>query len=143
MIARCFLVSLLGASAVAGCASAPAPPPPLAGTAWQLVRFQGGDDRVLVAGDRTHYTLSFASDGALSARIACNRGRGQWTSERPGQLALGPIAMTRAMCPPEPLQERLVKDLAAMRSYVVRDGRLFISLFADGGIYEFEPLPAK
>jgi len=26
------------------------------------------------------------------------------------------------------------------RSYVIKDGRLFLSLMADGGIYEFEPV---
>jgi para-nitrobenzyl esterase len=53
-------------------------------------------------------------------------------------LAFGPLALTRALCPPAPLTERLEKDWAFVRSYVIRDGRLFLSLMADGGIYEFE-----
>jgi para-nitrobenzyl esterase len=31
-----------------------------------------------------------------------------------------------------------VKQWDFIRSYVMRDGRLFLSLMADGGIYEFE-----
>jgi hypothetical protein len=30
-----------------------------------------------------------------------------------------------------------------IRSYVVKDGHLFLSLMADGGIYEFEPIAGK
>jgi para-nitrobenzyl esterase len=41
------------------------------------------------------------------------------------------------------LQRRFVRDLDFVRSYVVRDGHLFLSLMADGGIYQFEPIPAK
>jgi para-nitrobenzyl esterase len=29
--------------------------------------------------------------------------------------------------------------MAYVRSYVIRNGHLFLSLMADGGIYEFEP----
>jgi para-nitrobenzyl esterase len=30
-------------------------------------------------------------------------------------------------------------DLPNFRSYVLKDGKLFLALVADGGIYEFEP----
>ncbi len=38
---------------------------------------------------------------------------------------------------------RLVKfeHLPLVRSYVLKDGHLFLSLMADGGIYEYEPMP--
>jgi hypothetical protein len=36
-------------------------------------------------------------------------------------------------CPPSALNKRFVKDLAYVRSYVLRDGNLYISLLADGG----------
>jgi hypothetical protein len=36
---------------------------------------------------------------------------------------------------------RLVEEYCAcIRSYVTKDGHLFLSLMADGGIYEFEPV---
>jgi para-nitrobenzyl esterase len=111
----------------------------LEGTAWQLVKFEGGDGKALVAADRTQYTVAFDAGGALSVRIACNHGRGTWQSDGPSQLAFGPLALTRAMCPADPLQDRLMKDWSFVRSYVLTDGRLFLSLMADGGIYEFEP----
>jgi heat shock protein HslJ len=114
---------------------------PLAGTSWQLVRFQGSDDKTLTPDDRAKYTIAFGTDGSVSARIDCNRGHGTWISAGPSHLQLGPLALTRAMCPPGSLHDRLVKDWSYVRSYVLKNGHLFLSLMADGGIYEFEPLP--
>lgn len=126
--------------ACAGPLPPPASPTPgLAGTAWHLVRFKGSDDTVVTPEDRAQYTLAFARDGSFTARIDCNRARGTWTSTAPGQVELGPLAMTRAMCPPGSLHDRMVRHLSMMRSYMIRDGRLFLSLMADGGIYEFAP----
>ena len=117
-------------------------PASLAGTSWQLVRFQGGDDSVVTPDDGGKYTLTFGSDGSLTARIDCNRGRGTWTSSGPGQISFGPMALTRAACPPNSMHDRIVKHLPSIRSHVVRAGHLFLSLMADGGIYEFQPAAA-
>ncbi len=43
------------------------------------------------------------------------------------------------MCPPGSLHDQIVKQWGNIRSYVMKDGHLFLSLMADGGIYEFEP----
>jgi uncharacterized lipoprotein YbaY len=112
---------------------------PLSGTSWRLVRFQGGDGAVLTPDDRSKYTLEFDGQGGIAARIDCNRGRGTWTSSGANQLRLGPLALTRAQCPPGSLHDQIVRQWGNVRSYVLRDGRLFLSLMADGGIYEFEP----
>lgn len=115
-------------------------PATLSGTSWQLVRFLGSDDKTLMPGERAKYTVAFGSDGSVSVRIDCNRGRGSWKSGGPNQLRFGPLALTRAMCPPAPLNERIPKDWASVRSYTFQNGHLFLSLMANGGIYEFEPL---
>jgi para-nitrobenzyl esterase len=112
----------------------------LGGTSWQLVKFQGGDDTVLTPDEKSKYTLAFAADGGVSVRIDCNRGRGTWKSAAPKQIEFGPLALTRAQCPPGSLHDRIVKHWPYLRSYLVRDGHLFLSLMADGGSYEFEPL---
>jgi heat shock protein HslJ/membrane-bound inhibitor of C-type lysozyme len=118
-------------------------PATLGGTAWQLVTFEGGDGKTLTPDLKSKYTIEFGTDGNLSARIDCNRGRGAWTSAGPNQLELGPLALTRAMCPPGSLHDRIVKDLLLVRSYVIRNGHLLLALMADGGIYEFEPIAAR
>jgi heat shock protein HslJ len=119
--------------------SAPALPSDLAGTSWHLVKFEGGDGTVLRPSDRSKYTMEFAADGRLTMRIDCNRGRGVWTSPGPNQIAFRSMSMTRAACPPGSLYEQLAKQSGNIRSYVIRDGHLFLALMADSGIYEFEP----
>jgi len=114
--------------------------PDLGGTSWQLVKFESSDGKALVPDDRTKYTIAFAADGSLAARIDCNRGRGTWKSPAPNQLQLGPLALTRAICPPGSLHDHIVKRWSSIRSYVVKDGHLFLSLAVDGGTYELEPL---
>jgi para-nitrobenzyl esterase len=121
---------------LAGCAGL-ASPQTLGGTSWQLVSFRGGDGTVLEPDDPSKYTLSFGADGRLSARIDCNRGTGAWTSPAAGRLQLGPLALTRAICAPGSLHDPIVRQLPYIRSYVMRDGRLYLSLMADGGTYEF------
>ena len=111
----------------------------LEGTAWQLVKFEGGDDTTLTPTERTSYTLEFNAGGRLNARIDCNRGRGTWKSSG-SALELGSLALTRAACPSSSaLAAQLVRHWPFIRSYVLKDGHLFLALIADGGIYEFEP----
>jgi para-nitrobenzyl esterase len=112
----------------------------LEGTAWQLVKFQGGDDRTLTPDDPTKYTVEFGTDGHLSARVDCNRGIGMWTSTGPTQLELSPLALTRAQCPEGSLHDQIAKQWPFISSYVIKDGHLFLALKADGGIYEFAPM---
>jgi para-nitrobenzyl esterase len=89
----------------------------LAGTSWQLVRFEGGDGATLTPDDPAKYTLEFASDGGVTARVDCNRGRSSWRSSGAGQLTLGPLALTRAMCAPGSLHDQIVRQWSYIRSY--------------------------
>jgi heat shock protein HslJ len=111
----------------------------LGATSGQLVKLQGSDDKALTPADQSKYTIAFESDGGVSRRIDCNRGHGVWKSSGPNQLEFGPLALTRAMCGPAALNERIANDWSYVRSYALKDSHLFLSLMADGGIYEFEP----
>ena len=122
-----------------GCAQPAQAPASLAGTSWQLVRFQGGDGALATPDDRSKYTLAFSNEGIFSMRIDCNHGRGGWKSAGPGQVEFGPMAITRAFCPPGSLHDHLIKRWPYVRSYLIRGGKLYLSLMADGGTYEFEP----
>ena len=104
------------------------------------MKFQGGDATTLTPADGAEYTIAFEPGGRLTARIDCNRGMGTWESSGPPQLEFGPLALTRAMCPPGSLHDHIVKQWPYVRSYLIRNGHLFLSLMADGGIYEFEPM---
>lgn len=115
----------------------------LAGTAWRLVEIKSMDDRVYTPQDRSLYTLEFKADGSMQVRADCNLGTGSWTSESPGQLQFGLIAATLAMCPPDSLHDRYMAQFPWVRSYVFKDGHLFLATMADGSIIEFEPLPGS
>lgn len=121
----------------------------LAGTSWRLVEFQSSDDAIgtLRPTDPDRYTLELAEGGALAMRLDCNRGSGSWgaTPSGPdgGALSLGPLAVTRAFCPPPSLGDQIARHAEYVRSYLLRDGRLYLSLMADGGIYVWEPIPGS
>lgn len=122
---------------------------PLLNTAWQLRCIQSMSDEqpTVTVEQPERYTLHFLADGRLALRLDCNRGTGSWQASPAaagpsGQLSFGPIATTRMFCPQPSLESRVGRDLGFVRSYLLRDGHLFLSLMADGGIYEWQPLPA-
>lgn len=126
------ICSLSGLFAVTGQAK---PRKGLTGTSRQLVKFDSSDDITLTPDNRSKYTVSFGKNGRVAVRLDCNRGSGTYKSTPSGRLQLGPLALTRAMCPDMKLHDRVAKDWTAVRSYIIKDQHLFLSLMADGGIY--------
>ncbi len=118
---------------------------PLAGTAWELVSIQSMDDAVGTTSiaDPSLYTVRFGENGRAVLRFNCNRGEGRWTAKTSaadsGQLRFGPIKATRARCPPPSIDERVARDMGYVRSYLLREGRLHMSLMADAGIDTWRP----
>jgi para-nitrobenzyl esterase len=140
------------AAAIAACATTPSSPPPsspsapasvasLEGSSWRLVQIQMSNGATRAAIERSRYTLGFGANGVLNVRFDCNRGSGSWKSSGPNNVEFGPLALTRAMCPMGSLHDELVRQWSYVRSYVIKDGRLYLSLMADGGTIEFEPSP--
>jgi len=120
--------------------------PQLAGSAWQLVAIQSMDDAqgTFRIAHPERFTLDFENDGHARFRIDCNRGSATWKAApssklTSGSLEFGPLAMTRMACTPNSHDRRVLRDLPYVRSYLLKDGRLFMSLMADGGIYEWAP----
>jgi len=118
--------------------------PTLAGTSWRLASFQANNDgsQALRPGTPDGFTLSFGQDGRLAVKLDCNRGTGPWqavaTDATGGTLSLGPVATTRAMCPPDAVGSRLAQDLPALRAWRLQDNRLHTGLPADAGVYVWE-----
>ena len=137
------------AVALGACASTPSTPSAagattpvsLEGSSWRLVQIAMSDGVTRPAIERSRYTVGFGKEGVLNLRFDCNRGRGSWKSSGPGNLEFGPLALTRAMCPVGSLHDMLVRQWPNVRSYLVKDGRLFLSMMADGGTIELEPAP--
>src|SRR5690348_2516759 len=107
----------------------------LAGSSWRLVAIQSMDD---VQGTSTPpsgqiYRVTFGADGRAVFTLNCNRAIGGWSSEpsadgRSGSLAFTAVVMTRAFCPPPSLDTRIARDLGFVRSYLLGDGTLSMSL---------------
>jgi heat shock protein HslJ len=135
------------ATGAAAPATAPAAPP-LAGTAWQLVELQSMDDSqgVRRPADPSRYTMRLEADGRVTMTLDCNNATGDWKAEAAasdpasGSFEFGALAATAALCPPPTLGEDVSAQAQYVRGYLIKDGRLNLSLMADGGIQVWEPL---
>jgi heat shock protein HslJ len=115
----------------------------LAGTAWRLVSIETGAGRPLLPSDDTAYTIDFQADGRLRARIDCNGGRARWNTPAPGRIEFGPLGLTQKPCKPGSLQDRIMQDWRAIRSWTLKANHLFLSVNGGKATYEFRPLPPK
>ena len=122
-------------------------PPFLAGTAWRLVEFQSMDDAIGTVRPEASalYTMRLHGDGTVNLRLNCNQAKGSWSATPSGDTTsggfeFGPLAMTRAFCPPPSMDASIAAQAGFIRSYLLKDGRLYLGLMADGGIYAWEPL---
>ena len=141
-IASILCAFLAGACAARG--AAPAGAPGLAGTSWRLVEFRSSDDAIgtVRPAAGTEYTMAFGTDGRVTMRLDCNRASGGYTAAASGgdggTLAFAPLAMTRAFCGERSMDTRIARDAEFVRTYLLRDGRLYLDLMADGGTYVWE-----
>jgi para-nitrobenzyl esterase len=141
LVALALAIAACGTSAPGTPAAPASTPATLEGTNWRLVQISMSDGVTRPAIDRSRYTMGFGENAVLHLRFDCNRGRGSWKSSGGGHLEFGPLSLTRAMCPPGSLHDSLVRQWPYVRSYLLKDGRLYLSLMADGGTIEFEPAP--
>lgn len=112
----------------------------LVGVRWKLVEIASMDDSTYVPSDPSLYTFELQSNGSITIRADCNRGTGSWSSEYPGKIQFSQIAATQAMCLPGSLHDRYMGEFKWVRSYVMKNGHLFLATMADGSIIEFEPV---
>jgi para-nitrobenzyl esterase len=134
--------------AAAGCGKTAEVADPLTGTTWQLIQIESmapNEQPSTEIEQRFKYTVTFGDDGKAGFRLDCNRGNSTWTREGEGSsggLTFGPIAVTKMMCPQPSDEAKVAAALADVRSYLVKDGKLHLSLKVDSGIMHFEPLPS-
>ena len=152
---RLSLLAVLGAALlVAACMGPQSPSSPqaglpakLAGTSWQLVEFQSTDQSigVLAPADPSTYQMTLNADGTVSMKLDCNQASGTWTATAltadNGSLAFGPLAMTKAFCPPPSMSDQIARDSASVRSWTRQpDGTLSLEAMPDAGTYRWQPL---
>lgn len=144
-----FLPLLALATALAGCATdvppvmpgaVNAPPPPMAavgdalltGTVWRWTGTLMSDDARITPDAPERYTLEFQPGGKVAVRADCNRGAGSYVLNG-GALTFGPLAMTRAMCPPGSRDAEFLRGLAAVQGQLFRGSDLVLTLKLDSG----------
>ena len=120
-----------------------APPPPLAaagdalltGTVWRWTETMAGSGGIK-PDDPERYTLEFQPGGMVAVRADCNRGSGSYLLNG-SALTFGPLAMTRAMCPPDSKDSEFLRDLAAVQGQQFRGDSLVLTLKAGAGSMVF------
>ena len=130
------------AAVVAGAAVAQALPAGATDTEWQLQRILYMNDTETVPADPTRYTLRFGSDGSVQVRADCNRGTGRYEVDG-GSLTFLPIALTRAMCPPDSIDTAFVRELSNVVSFTLDGGTLALATAVDTSILFFEAAADK
>jgi para-nitrobenzyl esterase len=121
-----------------------APPPPmiaagdvlLTGAIWSWQGTQMSDDARFVPDAPERYTLEFLPGGKASIRADCNRGTGSYALDG-NVLSFGPIATTRAMCPPGSRDAEFLKGLQAVSGHLFRGNDLVLTLKFDSGSMRF------
>jgi heat shock protein HslJ len=141
-------VIVCAALLAAGC-SAEQPTPTLDGTSWRLVSIESMDSQQgsTQVPDPGKYTVSFGTDGRAAFTIDCNTGSGSFQSEPAsgegepsGSLTFGPLATTLMGCPDsDGIDQKLSAALPFVRSYLLKEQALHMSMLADGGILHWEP----
>ena len=115
--------------------------PALTGVIWKLANIQSKDDSTGLPRAPGLYTLEFHKDGSVAIRADCNRGRGNWASEKADQLNITQRITTRAMCIPRSLHDQFISDLNDTRSFTLNEGKLYLAMMTDGSILEFFSSP--
>jgi heat shock protein HslJ len=134
------MLLIVAGSVVAQRGKGPSTSTDLTGTSWQLVKFQNSDGETVTPNDKSKYTITFGANGRATVRVDCNRGGGPWKYKGTNQIEFGSMNISHAKCGPGSLHDSIVREGAAVRDYVIKDGHLFFSLKAGGAAYELEPL---
>lgn len=105
------------------------------GQTWQWEAFQdtAGINDVSVPNPE-NYTLTLNDDGTAHIQADCNQVF--WSYEHSdNQLTFDTTAgaSTLAMCPEDSLDQFYLERLGNTVSYVIKDGKLYLNLFADAG----------
>ena len=140
---RALLLVLTSVAITYGHTSVPQNSNDLAGTSWQLIKLQGPDETTMVPGDKSKYTITFGSDGRVTARVDCNTASSTWKSSGADQLQFGSWSRTSAKCSPGSLHDKIVREGGAIHTYTIKSGHLFLSGKAGGGWYELERLSSS
>ena len=99
---------------------------------WEWQHTLYNNDTTMVPGDPGHYTVVFEPNGKVSLRADCNLGGGSYSVEGK-RIAIKVTHTTRAMCPPDSLEQAFIKNLNAASIYFFKKENLYLDLKYDTG----------
>ncbi|HSA55575.1 MAG TPA: META domain-containing protein [Gemmatimonadaceae bacterium] len=126
--------------AATGAASDSVMPQEIADVTWQWVSFTTPVEQITVDAPE-QYTIQFGRDGRIAMRADCNRGMGSYSVTADRRITMGPIALTRAMCPEGSLSDRFAREAGRAAIYFMREGDLYLDLPMDSGTLRFRRAP--
>jgi heat shock protein HslJ len=108
----------------------------ITGVVWKWQQTRYNNDQLSVPPDSSSYTIEFMPDGRMYIRADCNQVGGNYKSEG-SIISIELTHSTRAMCPPDSLDQDFKNDLNAAKIYFFKDGLLFLDLKYDSGTMRF------
>ena len=102
----------------------------LADTEWELVQIASGDEITTV--EPGLYTMLVRSDGTAAFRLDCNRGFGKWQgadgdAAGAGTIVFSDIGVTKALCPPGFVSDRVTADLSRFAIFRTEGDHLILT----------------
>ncbi len=119
-------------SAVGSPVTSPVMTPSLTGVVWQW-----RTDRLE---DSSNYTVEFLADGHIAVQADCNRGRASFETFGENGLRVGPVATTRAACPPGTLEGAFLEQVVSSSSYAFDGENLMLYPVVEPGTMNFTPV---
>jgi hypothetical protein len=131
---------------LSGCATTPELSPDeraLVASTWYLASIIDAQEEIRLRPQLSdRHSLIFERDGSLRMQLDCNRGNADWDANPRGagmgDLSIGRVASTRALCPPPTYGERLAAELPQVDSYELGVESRTLVLRTAGTIYSFE-----
>jgi heat shock protein HslJ len=94
----------------------PAPQDPLAGTSWEVVSYNNGQEAVVSVIVDTRITANFGQDGQVTGNAGCNDYFGPYQTDG-SAISIGPVGMSAMACAePEGVMQQENEYLAALQS---------------------------
>ncbi len=108
----------------------------LADSQWRLQEIQMADGSVSTPDAEADYTLMLTASGQMAGQADCNTINSTYTVDG-SQLSFGPIASTKALCPPGSLSDTYIQALTNTNAYALEGETLTLSFGSDGNTLIF------
>jgi heat shock protein HslJ len=145
-----YCVALLAVTSAVSCQNLPIKQTEQAGTAMarrapdaslretHWVLRQLGAQKVTVPEATSEAFLTLRADGKAEGNAGCNRFRGTFLSETPGELKFGPLMTTRMSCPAIETENGFSRALRETLTYRVEGDTLFLQDGAHAALARLE-----